>query len=493
MANLGGTAPMIGWVYKHRTAKLVGVASLLTALSLTGLHWLLTVLAFGALSLLAVIRPQVSVAIVVLGIPVQSEIMLPLLGGGITFTQLTLFSLIAGWGVVFWRRRIWLDSIVVGFLLVLAAYFISFIAVDSPSNWLEESYRWAIAGVFYVICRSVISGWKDVRLILWAMLAGVAGMTGMSMYQFAFGAESGVFMVGGSVRVYGSFGTPNPLAAYLEMTIPVLFACVPIAWFLRGEFRAHVVEKWLFILIPIGGFIIILLTQSRGGLLGIVAASIVLLWLLPRRARFSMATLGVVVLAVFLLTAPGQSQLARFGTLLEETNQEVGDPARSSFDVGAGRGALWATARIMIAENPLTGIGAGEFDENYREHVPSWIDRLPRGQAHNVWLQMGAQAGIWGVVAYAWWFAASVWSVITARRRVVDSQRRWLMTGILAVFAAYTVHSMVDYLNVLSLGLQLSVLTAIALNFAPEPLTRYSTVSKDSDLAQSTEIAPCPM
>jgi hypothetical protein len=34
---------------------------------------------------------------------------------------------------------------------------------------------------------------------------------------------------------------------------------------------------------------------------------------------------------------------------------------------------------------------------------------------------------------------------------------------------------MVDYLNVLSLGLQLSVLTAIALNSAPEPLSRYTT------------------
>jgi O-antigen ligase len=129
----------------------------------------------------------------------------------------------------------------------------------------------------------------------------------------------------------------------------------------------------------------------------------------------------------------------------------------------------------MISENPLTGVGAGEFDENYREYVPSWLDRFPRGQAHNVWLQMGAQAGVWGILAYAAWYAASTWSIITARRRTQTTAGFWLITGVLAVFVAYTAHSMVDYLNVLSLGLQLSVLTAIALNSAPEPLSRYTT------------------
>lgn len=474
------------------SAEILGGATLgATLLAFMGLHWSITVAALGIMALLAAVRPQIMVAVVVLSIPVQSEVMLPFVLGDITFTQLAMFGLVIGWGVIFWRRRIWLDSVVIGFLLVMAAYAVSFIAVDTPSNWFQETYRWAIAGVFYIICRSVISDWRDIRMILWAMLGGVAGVSLLSAYQLVSESGPSHFLVGGSFRVYGSFGTPNTLAAYLEMTIPVLLACIPIAWFVRGDVRTHALEKWLFILVPVGGLAILLLTQSRGGTLGIITACAILWWKMPNRARVPVALAALVIVAGLMLTAPGRSQLERFGELRQETSRELEGTTRSSYDVGSGRGALWETARIMIADKPFTGVGAGEFDENYREYVPSWIDRYPRGQAHNVWLQMGAQAGVLGIIAYAWWFTASVWSVITARRRIADPQRYWLLTGVLAVFAAYTVHSLVDYLNVLSLGLQLSVLTALALNLAPAPLSRYQVGKPPVSFRSSPEVSSC--
>ncbi len=478
---------------RNLPAIMVGVAAAaLTLLAMVGVHWLITAFALGAVALLALIHPPSVAAAVVLSIPVQSEFMLPFVRGELTVTQLLLFGLIAGWGVIFWRRRIWLDSIVVGFLLVLAAYAISFIAVDDPTLWFQESYRWAVAGVFYVICRSVIHEWRDIRPVIWAMLAGVTGVSILSAWQMVAESAPGHFLVGGALRVYATFGTPNTLAAYLEMTVPILLACIPIAWFVKGEFKFSYFEKWLLIGVSLIGIAVLLLTQSRGGYVGFFGACILLWWLLPNRARIISAVAAVLLIGGFLLTAPGQSQLSRFLELQEEASPDVIEVNRSSYDVGAGRGALWSTARIMIAENPLTGIGAGEFDENYREYVPSWIDRFPRGQAHNVWLQMGAQAGIWGIIGYAAWFAASVWSVITARRRVKDRHRYWLLTGVLAVFAAYTLHSLVDYLNVLSLGLQLSVLTAIALNLAPEPLTRYQSEPLQAESSTRPEVAPCP-
>ena len=246
------------------------------------------------------------------------------------------------------------------------------------------------------------------------------------------------------------------------------------------------------VIVPGIGLITLLLTQSRGGLIGILVACGVLWLILPTKAKLASGLAAVVMFGGFMLTTPGQSQIGRFAELTEESSRDAYEETPSSYVEGAGRGTLWSTARIMIAENPLTGIGAGEFDENYREYVSSWLDRFPRGQAHNVWLQMGAQAGIWGVLGYAAWFSASVWGVITARRRVDDRQRYWILTGVLAVFAAYTLHSMVDYLNVLSLGLQLSVLTAIALNLAPAPLTRYERTPPMTKLVDTPGTTPCP-
>ncbi len=59
------------------------------------------------------------------------------------------------------------------------------------------------------------------------------------------------------------------------------------------------------------------------------------------------------------------------------------------------------------------------------------------------------------------------------------------------MFAAYTIHSLVDYLNVLSLGLQLSAVTAIALNLAPDPLTRYLPESRRRPLIPYPEQCEC--
>lgn len=456
-------------------ALLFATALGLLAIACVGVHWIVTIAALAAVALLATVAPAIVVALVVASIPVQSEVMLPFVRGELTVTQVVMFGLIAGWGVLFWRRRIWLDSIVVGFLLVLAAYAVSFIAVDEPGFWFQESYRWAIAGVFYVICRSVLDDWNAVRWSVWAMVAGVAGVCLMGLYQLVSGAGPDDFLVGGSIRVYGSFGTPNTLAAYLELTVLFLLACLPLAWRGNAEFRFHTLEKWAILAVSALGMLVVGLTQSRGGWIGLALGLMVLWWQFPNKVKVVSFVAGVVVVGGFLLTPPGQSQLDRFMEIQEETAPVEPGVARSSYEVGAGRGALWATANIMIRENPLTGVGAGEFDENYREYVPSWLDRFPRGQAHNVWLQMGAQAGVWGILAYAAWYAASIWSVITARRRTDNPSGFWVITGVLAVFVAYTAHSMVDYLNVLSLGLQLSVLTAIALNAAPEPLSRYTT------------------
>lgn len=464
---------MTGVLAKLPDRLLIFGAFIVTLLACLGIHWIVTFAALVAIALLATKHPAIAVAAVVGSIPVQSEIMLPFIRGELTVTQLAIFGLIAGWAALLWQRRIWVDSIVVGFLLVLAAYFVSFIAVDDPGLWFQESYRWAIAGVFYVICRSVVIGWHAIRYSLWAMLVGVIGVSFMGLWQLV--SESGPtdFVRGGAVRVYGSFGTPNTLAAYMELTIPLILACVPLAWWKNTEGRFTRVEKWALVAAGGIGTLVVGLTQSRGGWIGLALGCAVLWWQFPTRIKLVSFAAAFIVVGGFLLTPPGQSQMDRFLDLQPETPSNQTGEFVSSFEQGVGRSALWSAAIAMIEDNPLTGVGAGEFDENYRQYTVEWFDRFPRGQAHNVWLQMGAQAGIWGIAAYAAWFAASVWSVITARRRANSDFDFWIITGVIGVLVAYTAHSMVDYLNVLSLGLQLSILTAIALNLAPEPLTRY--------------------
>ncbi len=135
-----------------------------------------------------------------------------------------------------------------------------------------------------------------------------------------------------------------------------------------------------------------------------------------------------------------------------------------------GRESLWKAGIAMLEDKPLTGVGAGEYDYHYRQYVPEWIDRFPRGQAHDGWIQMGAQAGVPGILAFSIWIWASILALWNATRRAADDISGLLAWGGLAVMLAFTVHSLVDYLNVLSLGIQISAITAMGLALAPDPL-----------------------
>lgn len=430
-----------------------------------------TVALIGVGVLLTWVAPAVMIALVMMTVPMQDTVLLPYFRGDLSLTQIAIGALALGWGMTFWRYRIWLDAITMWFLAVGGAFLISFIAMDRFGLWVGEAYRWAVAALFFVICRAVLRDWQSIRVVLVALALTVlaTGAYGAGQILAYDGPEH--LVRGGVVRVFATFGTPNPFAAYIEFTIPVLLVLALLG--LQRFFRERIgVLLWVLSGLATGmGLVMLTFTQSRGGMMGFAAAMIVVLWMIPLRLRVGGIVVGLVLVAMLAMTPAGQSQVHRFQDVFTGPRQS---PTGSTYDYGTGRSSLWGAAIGMVENKPWTGVGAGEFDYHYREYVPVWYDRFPRGQAHNGWLQMAAQAGMPGLVAFTGWVAAALVSLIGAARRSVDPRSRALALGGLAVMIAFTVHSLVDYLNVLSLGLQLSVVLAIGLNLAPDPLTIFN-------------------
>ncbi|HLU36680.1 MAG TPA: O-antigen ligase family protein, partial [Thermomicrobiales bacterium] len=258
----------------------------------------------------------------------------------------------------------------------------------------------------------------------------------------------------------------------------------------KSSFRAKIgLPVWLASIVASGaGMLTLGLTQSRGGLIGMVVALVVVLFILPRRLQLATLVAGVVLIGAFLITTPGQSQVQRFIDLFEEEETLI----KTEHKALLGRGSLWGAAIRMIEDEPLTGIGAGEYDYHYREYTPGWLDRFPRGQAHNGWLQMGAQAGVPGMVAFTAWVAASLGAVAGAIRRAQGEFPRLVAAGAFAILMAFTIHSLVDYLNVLSLGLQLSMITAAGLALSPDPLAVVNRNSYVKDPASNPSLSSEP-
>lgn len=75
---------------------------------------------------------------------------------------------------------------------------------------------------------------------------------------------------------------------------------------------------------------------------------------------------------------------------------------------------------------------------------------------------MGAQGGVPGLLASSVFMLALLFATRRGFHVATGSFRRAIVLGGFAIIVAFCLHSVVDYLSVLSLGVQLSLLVSLA-------------------------------
>ena len=218
------------------------------------------------------------------------------------------------------------------------------------------------------------------------------------------------------VRVNASFTDVNSLGAFLASSLPVV-AAVAV---LRHDTRWRVCWAVVTGVVLLG----MVFTASRVAWLATALAStalvtLVLAWRLGSwsdvsHARFTRATLAGALVA--LLTLGGLTawstardvrhadQRSYFGTLLYTLNLHA--PTGETLK---GRTELWHAAIRMMSARPLTGIGIGRYFKELAAWVPDPAALArPQENAHNYFLQVGAELGLPGLACLAWLFLRSV-------------------------------------------------------------------------------------
>lgn len=128
----------------------------------------------------------------------------------------------------------------------------------------------------------------------------------------------------------------------------------------------------------------VLISTSRSGVVGLVAAFVVSALVSHRRQKetrrwmaFQAAMLVAVVLA-----------FANFGALMGRVDETLAPVARER-----GRRAIWKDTQQLISDFRITGTGAGTYGEaivGYQTSEPGYAI----GQAHNHYLQLAAEGGL---------------------------------------------------------------------------------------------------
>jgi O-antigen ligase len=418
-----------------------------------------------AVSYLTWRRSLWGVALVLATVPLQAYAVIGREGTGPTWTQAWLWSLIAT-SALLWAGgciRIPIDLPTLLYGGVVVAYAMSRVAATDEALWRAESYRWLASFLLFVCARSLVrptaSAWPLVAVsmvgLVWTNTRGVMQRIG------DLGPES--FERGGIRRAYAAFGEPNPYGAFAVLAAAPLIALLMAGPTSRRELRT---------LVGFGGlglaFLALFLSLSRGAALGLVGAFTLLLaaWIF-QAGRVVRSVAVVVALAGCLLTAPLVAErLTRVGEPTNVTTANFADLERETH---------WRTAHRMLREHPVTGIGAGQYNREYREQTTNWRFRIPRGHAHSTYLHVAAETGLVGTGAYLALVVTLVYQLV---RTAWSDRRAWPAWAALAMTGAWSAHGLVDYLHVLNLGLLPAAWWAVAL-----PRARVQTSSTErSDL-----------
>ncbi len=416
-------------------------------------------LAWLALTAFAWRAPVLAIALLAVTIPLQDRYTVPTLVGNASITSFFAWALIVAVTFSIWRRRLVIDRVAVAFFITVVVLIASFAAGGvGVSTWYEEVYHWLLPAIVYLSCRSVPMGRRDVLSVLSGVSIGVGIVAWEAFGQAITGSGPASFEVHGLLRVYGTFSHPNTLASYLVIALPPLLAVS-----MQGPLRSAERRVWACRAGVAVGILSLVLTQSRGGWLAFAAAMFVVLIMSSRDAQ--RAAVLVAAVAVVLVVASGRADalpgVERFGTVavVETTQVQVTTATWGQME----REAHWGAAISMIREHPLFGVGAGEFNDNYREHTPVWRYRVGRGHAHDGYLHFGAQAGIAGLAAFTLWLGTIL---VAIARRLTGRGRgsRAMMVGALGSASAFAVHSIFEYIEVRSLLVLLALMVALALN-----------------------------
>lgn len=247
----------------------------------------------------------------------------------------------------------------------------------------------------------------------------------------------------------------------MEMTL-----ALPLGMIFAGSLEKEKRFAYIFAVVLMG--VALLMTNSRGGVISLIAEILFLLVLSGfrkrkvravveeksqkiRRTALRAALALALIVALFggLVLLGGEAALSRFaGTVNSE------DPT-------TGRAHFWSVTIDIIKAHPIVGIGLGAFPTAYTRY-DSRNGSFRLEQVHNDYLQVLSDGGV-VLAALGLFFVVLLFRGGFARRESTDEYRSGVALGALAGCFAVLVHSFFDFtLHTTANALLFLVMAALA-------------------------------
>lgn len=470
------TLPSLSLSNRGRQFLLVAVVTALgLALTWLPITWAVLLLGGAIMLTLLLLRPILSLYLLIPIIPFSSLLAVPL--GGF---KAGLMEIVLAVGLVAWllqmlaRQKVIIPAtpLLWPFLLFLGGVGLSWLNALSIGTSLVETAKWVEMLALYLLVLALLPIQHIRRVLAVMMLTGLA-QAGLGLYQFIFKVgPAGFLLFGGRfLRAYGTFAQPNPYAGYLGLLLPLALSLTIWAFQDSGA-KDKTKAKNLPYKIFFGLTLVLLLaalfaTQSRGAWIGFAAAAVVTVGVRSKQAAMLTVTVALVAALAVLAgsfdwglansNAVTQRLVDALGiaTINDISAIEVNDANFATIE----RLAHWQAARDMWRDHLWLGVGFGNYAVIYPVYaVGRWLD--PLGHAHNYLLNIGAEAGLVGIIAYLiFWILTFRVSLLALRGST--GFNRAVIAGGLGTFVHLHIHNFFDNLYVQGMYLYLAIILAL--------------------------------
>ena len=403
--------------------------------------------------------------------------------------QIALMLTLAAWiGSSLARRRLGIPvtTFNLPWLLFVLIAALSLLDTISIALGLVELLKWLeIALIVWLvldIAGRTESGYPTVmRLILTMLLFAGLIQAVIGIWQFGLrGSGPEHFMVlGRFYRAYGTFEQPNPFGGYMNLAAMLALGTVMgllAAW--RERRRGRSVGEslrpftwWLAyaLICAVATTLGLVLSWSRGAWLGFLAGTAVLALFSTRHVWRGLALM--LVAAAVMVASLALGAAAGLGPALAVADRLGG--FREEFTPGDVRGvdindenysvlerlAHWQAAADMARDDLWTGVGFGNYEAAYPEYG---LINFPAalGHAHNYYLNLLAETGVPGLLAYLFFWLVIIGQSIWLIRRLAWPERG-VAVGLLAAWTALAVHHLVDKLYVNNIYVHLGAMIGL--------------------------------
>ena len=222
---------------------------------------------------------------------------------------------------------------------------------------------------------------------------------------------------------------PNVMAGTLAILLPISLNLI-----IFGGLRRHWLDISLATISTLMAMLVMVLTQSRGGILALVLIMALIILLRWKRGWIIISGLTILIIALIVWLGPDRVVNVLF--------------ANSTLGGIDGRLEVWSRALYIIQDFPITGVGIGTYTHvvdliyPFFSYAPGTIVH-----AHNLFFQIAVDLGIAGLISWL-----SIWALISVTAFYIYKRARkdhddWflgLSVGLLCSQVALVAHGLMD-------------------------------------------------